>query len=162
MNGSTAMECLTIYNNVLLLAVRLTFGGAPCPSIWGILSETITDISNVLVSNKFWDHNTLFDPISNQLSKVINLPESTPFHQAKDMVVSLPTNDTGLVDIYIADNIGVAPEIDDNARRVNRAIALAINTVARPIHSDDPIPRKQIISQKKSLQKGKWMNVRQY
>jgi hypothetical protein len=43
----------------------MTFGGAPCPSLWGYISETMADISNVLIKNKYWDPNIVFDPISN-------------------------------------------------------------------------------------------------
>jgi hypothetical protein len=137
------------------MALRLTFGGSPCPSLWGIISETITDICNALISNKCWDHEELYDPISDQLLETNNLPDSVPFHPAKELSVTLPVNDTGLADIYIDDNIGVAPDIESNPRRVNRAIALAIHSVARPNDPSDPIPRNPIISRKKLLAEGK-------
>jgi hypothetical protein len=137
------------------MALRLTFGGSPCPSLWGIISETINDLCNALITNVHWDHTNLYDPISDQLSEICNLPDDIPFHPARDLSVSLPINDVGLTDVYIDDINGIAPDIGTNASRVNRAIALAIQTVARPISPKDPIPRDPIISRKKLLAEGK-------
>jgi hypothetical protein len=155
LSSQTASECLTVYKNTLIMALRLTFGGSPCPSLWGIISETINDLCNALITNVHWDHTNLYDPISDQLSEICNLPDDIPFHPARDLSVSLPINDVGLTDVYIDDINGIAPDIGTNASRVNRAIALAIQTVARPISPKDPIPRDPIISRKKLLAEGK-------
>jgi len=80
---TTAMESLTIFGAFLLVALRLTFGGAPGPSIWGILSETITDIGNSLLINQLWDHKSLFEEISLPLEVPLSLPKEIPFAQAK-------------------------------------------------------------------------------
>jgi hypothetical protein len=42
-----------------LMYLRLTFGGKPCPSEWGALSEFIFDLTNALLSNREWDLETL-------------------------------------------------------------------------------------------------------
>ncbi len=155
LNSTTATECLTVYNNTLLMALRMTFGGSPCPSMWGYISETMVDLCNSIIHNKYWDHEQFFDPISNNITTINSLPDNIPFHQAKELSVSLPINDIGLADIYIDDTIGVAIDIDSNPCRVNRAIPLAINTFARPIDPNDPIPRNPLISQKKLVAEGK-------
>jgi hypothetical protein len=49
------MESITIFKNYLLIALRLTFGGAPGPALWGVISETATDISNTLLQNDLLD-----------------------------------------------------------------------------------------------------------
>jgi len=146
---------MTVYGNLLLIALRLTFGGSPCPPLWGLISETMIDVCNSLIINKFWDHEKLFDPISNQLNEIISLPDASHFHPAKELSVKLPQNDIGLVDIYIDDSIGVAPDIASNPTRVNRAIALAINSLARPLNENDPLPRHPMTSQKKLLAEGR-------
>lgn len=43
-SGQTASECLTIYNKLLLMALRMTFGGSPCPALWGFISDTLADL----------------------------------------------------------------------------------------------------------------------
>ena len=140
---------MKIFAGLLLVALRMTFGGAPCPSIWGVISEVITDIGNSLLQNDFWDHSELHDHISDQIEAPISVPDSIPFHQARDLSVEIPVNDRGKIDIYIDDSIGIAPDIADSPIRVIRAIPLAIRTVARPNSNRDVIPRKDIISLKK-------------
>jgi hypothetical protein len=44
----TAAESLTIHNNLLLMALRMTFSGSPCPSLWGYILETLADVCNAL------------------------------------------------------------------------------------------------------------------
>jgi hypothetical protein len=113
------------------------------------------DVCNSLIINKFWDHEKLFELISNQLNEIISLPDASRFHPAKEFSVKLPQNNIGLADIYIDDSIRVAPDIASNPTRVNRAIALAINSLARPLNENDPLPRHPMTSQKKLLAEGR-------
>jgi hypothetical protein len=87
----------------------MTFGGSPCPSLWGVISETITDTGNSFLQNKYWDHKVLFDLISINLESPLSLPTSIPFHEAKELSVEVPHNDKAKIDIYIDDSIGVIP-----------------------------------------------------
>jgi hypothetical protein len=79
----------------------MTFGGAPCPALWGILSDTMADICDSLINNIAWDHNDLFDPLSKTIGDKLPLPESIPLHPAKPLAVDMPAHDKGFVDIYI-------------------------------------------------------------
>jgi hypothetical protein len=88
----TAFESLTIFAGFLLVALRMTFGGAPCPSMWGVISESITDVGNALLQNDMWDHDKLYDPISDHLDLPIDLPSSIPFHQTRELSVCIPPN----------------------------------------------------------------------
>jgi hypothetical protein len=155
LSGTTAVQRLTIYDNLLLMALRMTFGGSPCPSLWGFISDTIADLSNTLIQNTHWNHWTLFDQLSNTLDKPLALPESIPFHQTKHLSVNIPINDIGKVNIYIDDSIGIAPDLDDNVNRVSSAIPLVNHSMARPTNPSDKIPRKDIISLKKFLAEGR-------
>jgi hypothetical protein len=157
---TTAMESLAIFGAFLLVALRLTFGGAPGPSIWGILSETITDIGNSLLINQLWDHKSLYEDISLPLEVPLSLPEEIPFAQAKTVSVNIPAVDTSKIDIYIDDSIGVAPDIGETPSRVARAIPLAIRTMARPLSLDDVLPRKDLISMKRLQAEGQLSEVR--
>jgi hypothetical protein len=154
MASTTSLESMTVFDGLLLVALRLTFGGSPCPNLWSVISETIVDVGNVILRNPFWDHKQLFDPISNQIEKPLSLPDDEPFHTVKDLSVVLPRNDSGYIDIYIDDNIGVTPDIGNNTLRLSRAIPLAIRTLSRPINSSDILPRKDIISMKKYSAEG--------
>jgi len=154
------MESLTIFGAFVLVALRLTFGGAPGPAIWGVISETITDIGNSLLINEHWDHHTIFDTISTNLETKITLAQYIPFAKARDITVPVPAVDTGKIDIFIDDFIGVAPDIGETPSRVVRAIPLAIRTLARPLSQEDIIPRKDIISLKKLQAEGQLSEVK--
>jgi len=154
MSAATAQESLTIHNNFLLMALWLTFGGLPCPNLWGCLSESITDLSNMLIQNNYWNHTKLFDPLVNSLNEPVSLPADIPFAQTKSLSISIPTNNIGKSDVFIDDIIAISLDNDDNIRRVCSAVLLAIHTVARPLDSQDEIPRKEIILLKKFQAKG--------
>ncbi len=81
----------------------MTFGGSPCPALWGFIPDTLADICNTLLHCKNWDYTSLYDPISDLISSPKSLLEHIPFHQSKDLSVTLPINDIGKVDIYIDD-----------------------------------------------------------
>jgi hypothetical protein len=105
LSGSTAHECLSIHNNILLMALRMSFGGSPCLSLWGYFSDTIADLCNVIIHNEFWDPNVLSDSLSHKLLSPSSLPDDIPFHPARELAVSIPIDDQGKVDIYLDDTI---------------------------------------------------------
>jgi hypothetical protein len=127
----------------------MTFGGSPCPSLWGIISDTLADTCNTLLQCKSWDFTSLFDPISASILPPNSLPENITFHQSKELAVYTPTNDIGKVDIYIDDTIAITPDFPGNTERIMAAIPLAIRTFTRPLDANDEIPRNDIISLKK-------------
>jgi hypothetical protein len=152
---ATAQESLTVYDDLLFMALRMTFGGAPCPALWGIISETMADVCNTLINNQSWNHEEFFDTLSNSLNPPLFLPESINFEPALPMTVKVPINYLGKVDIYIDDTIGVTPDLHDNSLRVSRAIPLAIHSISRPLDPSDKITRKDIISLKKYAAEGR-------
>jgi hypothetical protein len=115
----------------------------------------MADLANAIIQNKFWDPIETYDPLSDELDPPLRLPNSIPFHPAKELAVSLPKNDLGKVDIYIDDSIGITPNLPNVTHRVSRAIPLAIRTLARPLDSSDIIPRNDIISLKKFKAEGR-------
>jgi hypothetical protein len=153
--AKSAQESLTIHGNFLYMALCLTFGGSPCPNLWNCISETGTDIANMLIQNQFWDHKSIYDNLSTTIQDPESLPDDIAFAQTKELAVNIPTNDIGKADIYIDDTIGVALDKNDNVKRVSAAIPLAIHILSRPLDSLDDIPRKEIISLKKFLAKGR-------
>jgi hypothetical protein len=155
LSSATAYESLTMFDNYLLVASRMTFCGSPNPSLWGVISETTTDLCNSLLGNSHWDHDSLYDKSSDKLESPLPLSENIPFQSAKELAVHLHPNDGGKVDIFIDDSIGVAPDLGNVPNRVIRAIPLAIRTLARPSSHQDFIPRKDIISLKKLKAEGR-------
>jgi hypothetical protein len=136
------------------MALRLTFGGSPRPNLWNCISESGTDLANMLIQNKFWDHRKFYDNLSTLIEEPKSLPDDIAFAQAKKLAVNIPINNVGKVDIYINDTIGIALDKDDNVNRVCKAIPLAIHTMSRPLDSSDEIPRKEKLSLKKLSAEG--------
>jgi hypothetical protein len=64
LNASTAIQTCTqlVKIGILLMMLRLSFGGKPCPFEWGIISKTIWDLANVILHNNDWDPKELIAP----------------------------------------------------------------------------------------------------
>jgi hypothetical protein len=120
--SDAATESLTIIDGLLLMALRMTFGGSPCPALWGIISETLENLTNTIIQNKDWDHTVLYDEKSDSLAPPLSLPDSIPFHPAKQLALLPSMNDKGQVDIYIHNSISIIPDIKDNHCRICQAI----------------------------------------
>jgi hypothetical protein len=43
-----------------LMMLRLSFGGTPCPSEWGAISESVCNLINEILQHNDWDPLTLF------------------------------------------------------------------------------------------------------
>jgi hypothetical protein len=123
-----------------VLATRLTFGGRPNPSKWGMVGETCIDLANAIQLDPNWDPDELFSPSQHLVPKYKPLPDDIPFAQAKELFVNISVNDKGRNDGYIDDSIGIAADLladsagegeSENVKRL-RAILLSIHILARP------------------------------
>jgi hypothetical protein len=152
----TAQESQTVFDDILLMALWMTFGGSPCPAMWSYIGETLADLCNSIIQNTTWVHTCLFDPLSLEIGSPLSLPDDLEFHSVMPLLIKVPDNDLGNVDIYLDNSRGIVPDIDDNAIRVNRAIPLIIHALARPLDEPDQLPRKDIISLKKLKAEG-WL-----
>jgi hypothetical protein len=119
LSATSAHEGLTIYNNMLLMALCMAFGGAPCPSLWRLISDTIADTCNFLVHNPLRNHLSLFDTLSNSIGGPISLPDSNRFATAQELAVAIPVNNLGKVDLYVYDIIRVALDLHNSVMRVH-------------------------------------------
>jgi hypothetical protein len=133
----------------------MTFGGSPCPSIWGFISDSIADLGNALIHDTTWDWKNINNPLSLSLPDPVPLPHEIPYNTAKPLLVILPNNVKGKADVYIDDFIVVTPDLPGNCPQVNAAIPLAIHTLSRPLDETDHIPRRNILAMKKFIAEGK-------
>jgi hypothetical protein len=115
---------------ILFMALRMMFGGAHCPSLWGLISETMADLGNSLLRHSYWDPTKLYVPIPWTLSKPLSFSDSIPFHQAAELSVPVPLDVNGKIDVYIDNFIGIAPNVGDTMSRDAQAILLAIHSIA--------------------------------
>lgn len=160
LSADTASECLTIYNNMLLMALQMTFRGVPCPSLWGVISDTIADTCNSLIHNPCWDHLLIFDQLSKTIKEPNPLPKSIDFVPAQELAVDIPTNDIGKVDMYIDDTIGFVLDLGDNVTIVQNAVPMVINAFARPLNDQKQLQSLNLISLKKFQAEGRMEEIK--
>jgi hypothetical protein len=55
LQAPTAVKACTCVDGILLVALRMTFGGSPNPSLWSDVLEVVTDLANDLVRRSDWD-----------------------------------------------------------------------------------------------------------
>ncbi len=99
--------------------LHLTFGGAPCPFKWNILSESFRDLANEILFDENWDPLTNYAPSQHLVPAMELLDASIPFAKGADLIVDIPVDPRGTGDIYIDDPIQATVVIDgtDNVIR---------------------------------------------
>jgi hypothetical protein len=113
-----------------LLMLQLTFGGAPCPSEWGSIAESICDLTNAILLNDGWNPVSLQSPAQHLVPNKIILDDDIPFGIGRDLVVNIPVDPRGTIDLYIDDYCGLTVDIGDNAICLKRAPLLALVSAA--------------------------------
>ncbi len=79
MNSTTALQSCSQLpeQDIALIALRLTFGGAACPYEWSIISETICDLATVIAHDDNWDPTNLHSPDQELIPPPISSSTST-------------------------------------------------------------------------------------
>ena len=143
-------------DEVALITLRLTFGGAPCPFEWGVISETICDLANELVQCDDWDPANLHASVQNDIPLPQFLDDDIPFAEGRELIVDIPVDPRGKADVYIDDTTGLTVDIpgSKNIERMAAAIPLAIEVAARPNNPNEPIPREKMVAEDKLKAEG--------
>ena len=112
-NAKTAVKYLTqvcIKGITLLLAsLRLTFGVKTCSSEWVCISETVADLATDILHCDEWDPSKIHSPLQHMMPETNPLPPNIPFSPAKSLLVALPPEDHGKVDVFIDDTVAIGP-----------------------------------------------------
>ena len=125
----------------------LPFGGAPCPSEYGVVSESIYDLINAILQQDEWDPTSLFNVEAQaDVPEKKSLPDDVPFGEGRDLIIDIPIDARGTVEIYIDDYIGLTIEINgmDNMTRLERALLLGIAATSREVSPSEPLPRDEM------------------
>jgi len=102
--AGVAVQALTRVDNMLLVALRLTFGGAPNPSMWSDVSKMAFDIANDLVQNEGWDPEQHHLPHQHLIAgRVECLDDDVPFAPSLPVIVDGPFDTAPKCDGYIDD-----------------------------------------------------------
>ena len=140
---------------ILVMCLRLTFGGSPWPSEWSCLSEPICDLTNAIFKCDDWDPDAIYSPLQEMYPPHNVLPNDIPYGQARPLAVNLPDEDHGKCDLFLDDL--VAAMVDNGSlsrKRLLAAIPLAIDATVRPIHPHEPLPRTPFLKKSKVIAEG--------
>jgi len=147
--------------DIALIALRLTFGGAPNPAFFSEISETITDTANMLSACRSWNQLSLCPQHRGLLGEPMKVDDAltskVPFARARPMCVPVATPLTGGAECFIDDIFSVVPELPDQGIRADRmalATFLAIEVFGRPPTDHDPMPRDDLLALSKALAEG--------
>ena len=128
LNADTAIQTCTQLpeEDLAIFALRLTFGGAPGPYEWGVLSESICDLSIAIMKDDGWDPTSLCVPNGHPVPPPILLDDSIPFAEEKDLIIDVPVDATGTADVYIDDTIALTMDVKDsnNVQQLEQATLL--------------------------------------
>jgi hypothetical protein len=94
LNAATAVQTCTQLNEmgILLMMLRLSFGGKPCPFEWGVISETICDLANAILLSDDWDPSELFAPHQHLVPENEFLEPDIPFAAGSELIVEIPVD----------------------------------------------------------------------
>ena len=144
LNAKTAVKSLTQVCikgiTLLLAALRLTFGGKPCPSEWGCIYETVANLATNIPHCDEWDTSEINSLLQHMMPKPKPLPPYIPFAPTKILIVALPPEDHGRVDVYINDTVDIGPDLPGIIPRLADCILLSFHLVFRPILKFEYIP----------------------
>lgn len=143
----TAIQTITKIDDELgQIALRATFGGAPNPNEWGLVSESICDLANAIMNDPKWDPNELFSPFQEMLPEDEFLPDDIPIAPGLPMIVNPPLAPHAKNDVYIDDDVTICTEVKENADRARAGTLLAMHVVGRPNEKVEPIKRLELPS----------------
>ena len=113
LNAATALQTFTQFPefSILLMWLCLSFGGKPCPYMWGVYSETICDLANAIMHSNHWDRFDLFAPNQPLVSPQPFLIATSLFGEGVELIVDIPINPRGSHDLYINDIFGLTINI---------------------------------------------------
>jgi hypothetical protein len=91
LNAITAMQTITQLpdNKLGIIMHHLTFGGAPCPFEWNILSESIHDLAKEILFDENWDPLTNYAPSQHLVPAMELLDASIPSAEGADLIVDI-------------------------------------------------------------------------
>ena len=152
---------IPLENDLALVALRLTFGGAANPSLFSDISESMADIANALFRCPQWQPSTTPSSFAHVVETPILVLEQDPtaapcVAEARQLLLgdSIPDGD-GAADVFLDDIFGAyAWDGTSPPDRIAQAILTVIDTVGCPVSDADRFPRDPLLSLKKASAEG--------
>ena len=148
---ATALQTATQLpdEDLAIITLRLTFGGAPCLFEWGIMSEMNCNLANELLKCNDWDPHTLHALVQKEIPTCKYLNNDVLFATGQESIVDIPVDPQGYADVYINDTTGLTVDLPGtcNAEQLKAATPLTIEMITRPYDNYEPIPWEPMVAQ---------------
>ena len=154
LNWKSAIQSITQVDEFLQISLRATFGGTPNPYEWCTISESVTDLANLLINTKEWNPKKLHAPIQDKFPSDEYLPDDVPMATSLPTIVSPPVDCCVKADVYIDDTPTIAVDDPPSLDRARAAVLLAIHIITRQLSPNEHILRDDIACIKKLLGEG--------
>jgi hypothetical protein len=148
-----ALLCTTIVGPFAYLLFRLPFGSSPAAGCFSLLSEYVVDLAQVLVEDISWCPSQLRSKMADSIPPM-EPDTDKPFGIARELSINIQAKEISF-DCYIDDMIVVCLMVKDNVQRALNAIPLILDSLFRPIMSEEPVERNPILSVDKLLAEGR-------
>jgi hypothetical protein len=139
------------------VSLRFSFGGSANKSEFSRISELIADLANIIAQQRAWNPKELqseFIELTGE-KPILNSPQDAEFAEARELLIDHERSEFGTTEAYIDDIFTVFPFVsDDHLHRGRNSALLAIDTMGRPTHKGDPLPRDPIVAEKKVKAEG--------
>lgn len=152
--------CMAIVGQFLLPLLRLPFGSSPAPGEFCLSSEMIVDLTNDLLATKNWNETDFDIPYKSKIPDIQEIEEMERDTAALPMEVPVVYKPEGKAGGYVDDMWVVCLNDEENARRTNIALNVAIYTTFRPLADNEPIFRLDPTSISKLIAEGKLEEIK--
>ena len=94
-----------------IVTLHLTFRGAPGPYEWGVLLESICDLSIAIMQDAVSDPTSLCAPNSHLVPPPLFLDDYIPIAEGQDMIIDVPVDARGTSNVYIDYTISLTVDV---------------------------------------------------
>ena len=95
---------------------------APCPSEWEAILESVCDLINAILQRDNWDPLTLFAERAQAHIPPKEVLQDDPVGFGRDLIVDIPVDTRGIVDVFIDDFIGLKVDLEDTDTGTHRSL----------------------------------------
>ena len=142
-SGQTASQAIVIIDDIALLALHMTFGGAPNPSIWSDISELTCDTCNMISPCALWDPEitpTLESPHKHRYIKPPSYLASTSACKAALPITVKPQADLApFTDCYLDDLFTCFLYRPTQIWKGSRITLLMLHLLGHPVFDSEPL-----------------------
>ncbi len=107
----TVIQCCTKlpFKALILLYLRLTFGGSPCQNKRGVFSKPICNLATAILHNDSWDLTELHSPTQNLVPPPRKMDSNILFGIGKELIVDIKASPRGCACLILARRIDTSP-----------------------------------------------------